>query len=47
MVGDDLEKDIQGALEFGFSAILYDPINKYPDYQGKKVSNLMMITKNR
>lgn len=40
MIGDNLEKDITGALEFGFNAILYDPQNKYTDYHGLKIQDL-------
>lgn len=40
MVGDSFENDIKGALEFGFKAVLYDPDNKYSEYQGLKISAL-------
>lgn len=43
MVGDSLENDIMGALDFGIEAILFDPYDKYPDFKGKKISNLLKL----
>ena len=43
MIGDSLESDIKGAKSFGIETILYDPNNKYPDYKGTKIANLLMI----
>jgi putative hydrolase of the HAD superfamily len=40
MVGDSIETDILGAQEYGIDAVLYDPENAYPDYQGLKITNL-------
>ena len=43
MVGDSIESDITGAKSFGIDTILYDPNNKYPDYKGMKITNLLTI----
>ncbi len=43
MIGDNIESDIFGVRNIGIDAILYDPENKYPNYTGRKISNLMMI----
>ncbi len=40
MVGDNLAKDVEGAINYGIKAILYDPSNKYPAYKGLKISSL-------
>ncbi len=31
MIGDDMEADVKGALNFGMDAVLFDPLKKYPD----------------
>ena len=46
MVGDHLENDICGALEFGFTGILYDPDDSYPTYSGKKIKTLITLSAN-
>ncbi len=43
MIGDNIESDIYGVQQIGIDTILYDPNNKYNDYSGRKVSDLMMI----
>ena len=43
MIGDVLESDIVGANQFGIDAILYDPKNLYPDYNGIKINDLIQI----
>ena len=40
MIGDSLETDVQGALNFGFEAVLYDPSNLYPIYKGVRITDL-------
>jgi len=40
MIGDDLEKDVLGALKCGLNAILFDPDNRYPEYNEMKVNDL-------
>lgn len=43
MVGDNLESDILGAQKNGIDSILYAPKNKYPDYKGKRITDLLQI----
>jgi FMN phosphatase YigB (HAD superfamily) len=43
MVGDNIESDIYGVQKNGIDTILYDPDNKYPEYDGKKISDLMKL----
>jgi HAD superfamily hydrolase (TIGR01509 family) len=43
MIGDNIESDIYGVQRIGIDTILYDPDNKYNDYAGRKVSDLMMV----
>ena len=43
MIGDHLQKDVEGAINNGIDAILYDPENQNKNYSGKKVSDLKMI----
>lgn len=45
MIGDDLVKDVQGAIDNGIDALLYDPENTHKNYPGEKVSDLKMILK--
>lgn len=45
MIGDNLDADVKGVINIGIDAILYDRENKYPEYQGLKIDNLMMILK--
>jgi len=40
VIGDSVRCDINGALNVGIPAILYDSRGKYPDYQGKKINSL-------
>jgi len=46
MVGDNLESDIYGAQRSGIDTILYAPQNKYPDYDGIRITDLLMIVEN-
>ena len=46
MVGDNLESDIIGARSSGIDTILYDKENKYPDHNGMRITNLLMIVEN-
>ena len=46
MVGDNLESDIIGAQRSGIDTILFASENKYPDYNGLRVSDLVMIVEN-
>ncbi len=43
MIGDHLKKDIEGALDYGFDAILFDFADTQKDYQGKRVTDLIMV----
>ena len=43
MIGDNLEKDILGALENDIDAILFDPKDKHKDYKDKKIKNLIEL----
>jgi len=43
LIGDNLESDIIGVQNIGIDTILYDPEDKYQNYEGKKIANLMMI----
>ena len=43
MVGDNLESDILGAQAQGIDSILYASEDKYPEYDGARVSNLLSI----
>jgi len=43
MIGDDMDSDILGVQKIGIDTILYDPENKFPNYKGLKISNLLMI----
>jgi FMN phosphatase YigB (HAD superfamily) len=43
MIGDNIKSDIQGVKNIGIDAILFDPENKYPNYSGRKITNLMMV----
>ena len=43
MIGDDLEKDVKGAMANGIEAILYDPENQHKYYKGEKVIDLKNI----
>lgn len=45
MIGDNLEADIKGAQNNGIESILYDYNDDYPDYQGAKIRDLLMITR--
>ncbi|HBY21636.1 MAG: hypothetical protein A2X12_02510 [Bacteroidetes bacterium GWE2_29_8] len=43
MIGDNLNNDIIGSNKFGINSILYDLGNKYPDYKGKKIKDLLEL----
>ncbi len=43
MIGDDLEKDVMGAKNYGIEAILYDPENKHTDYSGARIRDLQEL----
>jgi len=43
MVGDNLEKDIRGAENYGIEAILYNPQNRPIDFHGKKITDLLEL----
>ena len=43
MVGDNFDSDIYEVQKQGIDTILYDPEDRYKDYKGHKISNLMMI----
>lgn len=43
MIGDDLQSDIEGAKQFGIDAVLFDPQNKYPGYEGEKIQKLSTL----
>jgi FMN phosphatase YigB (HAD superfamily) len=43
MIGDVLESDIAGANNFGLNAILFDPTNRYPEYNGTKINDLIQL----
>ena len=45
MIGDNLEFDILNPLKHGIDAILYDPDNRYPEFNGKKIRNLIELIK--
>ncbi len=44
MIGDNLQKDILSAKKFGIKSILFDWKNKYPNYKGYKIVDLMELT---
>jgi FMN phosphatase YigB (HAD superfamily) len=43
MIGDNIDSDIYGVQKNNIDTILYDPHNKYENYEGHKISNLMML----
>ncbi len=43
MIGDDLIADVEGATNFGIDAVLYDFDNKYQNYNGFKINNLLQL----
>ncbi len=43
MIGDNLESDILGAQTNGIDSILFTSENKYPEYNGTRVNNLLSI----
>jgi putative hydrolase of the HAD superfamily len=43
MVGDNLDADIKGAQAVGIRAILYAPQQKYPEYLGERVDDLLQV----
>ena len=43
MIGDDPETDIKGAEQCGINSILYDCDDKYKDFQGSRITDLLMI----
>jgi FMN phosphatase YigB (HAD superfamily) len=43
MIGDNIDSDIHGVQKNGIDAILYDPYNKYENYEGHKITNLMRL----
>ncbi|MCK5148887.1 HAD-IA family hydrolase [bacterium] len=45
MIGDNPDTDIKGAEEYGIDSILYDYDDKYRDYQGARIVDLMEILK--
>lgn len=45
MVGDNLKSDIDGAQNSGIKAILYASKEKYPDFSGKRIDDLLMLKK--
>lgn len=42
MIGDDMKKDINGALNIGMKAILFDPNNKCKTYE-KKINKIIEL----
>jgi len=40
MIGDSINIDIKGAKNVGIPTVLMDKENRYPDYQGKRITNL-------
>ncbi|HOO60301.1 MAG TPA: HAD family hydrolase [Candidatus Mcinerneyibacteriales bacterium] len=40
MVGDHIEKDVRGALAFGMQAVLFDPRESHPGFEGKRIVSL-------
>ncbi len=43
MVGDNIDSDIYGVQKNNIDTILYDPEDKFKNYKGHKISNLMML----
>lgn len=43
MIGDDIETDIKGAINFGIKAILIDPNDKYKDSEYIRINNLKQL----
>ena len=43
MIGDNLEDDIRGAENYGIKSILYDYKDKYKNYHGDRITDLLMI----
>ena len=43
MVGDNIDTDIKGAESSGIEAILYDYKDKYRDYPGARITDLLLI----
>lgn len=45
IVGDNLDSDIKGAQNSGIDGILYASKEKYPDFTGNRVNDLLMVKK--
>lgn len=43
-VGDEPDHDVAGAEAVGITGILYDPIGKYPAFNGRRVASLSQLT---
>lgn len=43
MVGDNLKSDIHEVQKHGIATILYDPQDRYKEYTGRKVTDLIML----
>jgi len=44
MVGDHIDKDVRGALQFGMQAVLFDPLGRYPRFEGMRIASLRELT---
>jgi len=44
MVGDHVDKDVRGALAFGMQAVLFDPLERHPGFEGKRIVSLRELT---
>lgn len=45
MIGDSVDADVQGALDFGMEAILFDPNNQFPLTGISRINQLMELKK--
>ena len=45
MIGDSIDADVQGALDFGMEAILFDPNNQFPLTGISRINQLIELKK--